>query len=91
MNITKFKKLLNEIGNEISDDYQVWMSSDEEGNEFLPMLENTDNAWPSTKMKKESYSFHRTDNNSSFQAPQESDDSCFLPRPHFLAVVFFTN
>ena len=42
MNITKFKKLLNEIGNEISDDYQVWMSSDEEGNEFLPMLENAE-------------------------------------------------
>jgi hypothetical protein len=42
MNIAKLKKLLNEIGNEISDDYQVWMSSDEEGNEFLPMLENTE-------------------------------------------------
>ena len=42
MNIVKLKKLLNEIGNEISDDYQVWMSSDEEGNEFLPMLENTE-------------------------------------------------
>ena len=42
MNIAKLKKLLNEIGNEISDDYQVWMSSDEEGNEFLSMLENTE-------------------------------------------------
>ena len=42
MNIAELKKLLNEIGNEISDDYQVWMSSDEEGNEFLPMLENTE-------------------------------------------------
>ena len=42
MNITKLKKLLNEIEDEISDDYQVWMSSDEEGNEFLPMLENTE-------------------------------------------------
>ena len=42
MNIAKLKKLLNEIGNEISDDYQVWMSSGEEGNEFLPMLENTE-------------------------------------------------
>ena len=42
VNIAELKKLLNEIGNEISDDYQVWMSSDEEGNEFLPMLENTE-------------------------------------------------
>jgi hypothetical protein len=42
MNIAGLKKVLNEIGNETSDDYQVWMSSDEEGNEFLPMLENTE-------------------------------------------------
>jgi len=42
MNLAAFKKLLNEIGNEISDDYQAWMSSDEEGNEFLPMPENTE-------------------------------------------------
>ena len=42
MNIAVFKKLLSEIGNETSDDYQVWMSSDEESNEFLSMLENTE-------------------------------------------------
>jgi hypothetical protein len=42
MNIIALKKLLNEIGNEVSDDYQVWLSSDEEGNEFMPMLENTE-------------------------------------------------
>jgi len=40
MNIIALKKLLNEIGNEVSDDYQVWLSSDEEGNEYLPMFEN---------------------------------------------------
>jgi len=39
MNITELKKLVNEIGNEVGDDYQVWLSSDEEGNEFLPMFE----------------------------------------------------
>jgi len=37
MNIAEFKKLLSELGNEVGDDYQVWLSSDEEGNEFLPM------------------------------------------------------
>ena len=40
MNIVAFKKLLNEIGHEVSDDYHVWLSSDEEGNEYLPMFEN---------------------------------------------------
>jgi len=36
MTAASLKKLLNEIG----DDYQVWLSSDEEGNEFLPMSQN---------------------------------------------------
>jgi hypothetical protein len=40
MNIAELKKLLNEISSEIGDDYQVWLSSDEEGNEFLPMSQN---------------------------------------------------
>ena len=39
MTIALLKKLLKEYGNEIQDDYQVWLSSDEEGNEFLPMSE----------------------------------------------------
>ena len=42
MNVAGFKKLLSKIGSEVGDDYQVWLSSDEEGNEFLPMLENTE-------------------------------------------------
>ena len=40
MNIAELKKLLGKIGNEVGDDFQVWLSSDEEGNEFLPMFEN---------------------------------------------------
>jgi len=40
MNIAELKKLLSEIGNEVGDDYQVWLSSDEEGNEYLPIFEN---------------------------------------------------
>ena len=40
MNIAELKKLLSEISNEIGDDYQIWLSSDEEGNEFLPMSQN---------------------------------------------------
>ena len=42
MTIASLKKLLNEIGDELSDDYHVWLSSDEEGNEFLPMFENSE-------------------------------------------------
>jgi len=37
MNIASFKELLNDIGNEIGNDYQVWLSSDAEGNQLLPM------------------------------------------------------
>ena len=40
MTVASLKKLLDEFGNEIADDFQVWLSSDEEGNEFLPMYEN---------------------------------------------------
>jgi hypothetical protein len=40
MTVASLKKLLNRFGNEIADDFQVWLSSDEEGNEHLPMFEN---------------------------------------------------
>lgn len=40
MNIAELKKLLSDIGNKVGDDYQVWLSSDEEGNEILPMSQN---------------------------------------------------
>ena len=40
MTVALLKKLLDEFGNEIADDFQVWLSSDEEGNEYLPMFEN---------------------------------------------------
>ena len=41
MNVAGLKKLLSGIGNEVGDDYQIWLSSDEEGNQILPMYENT--------------------------------------------------
>jgi len=40
MNVAGLKKLLSGIGNEVGDDYQIWLSSDEEGNQILPMYEN---------------------------------------------------
>ena len=40
MTVASLKKLLDKYGNEITDDFQVWLSSDEEGNEFLPMYSN---------------------------------------------------
>ena len=42
MTVTSLKRLLNEIGNEVGDDYHVWLSSDEEGNEFLPMSQKSE-------------------------------------------------
>ena len=40
MTVAGFKQLLQEYSNEIIDDFQIWLSSDEEGNEFLPMYRN---------------------------------------------------
>lgn len=39
MTVASLKKLLEKIGDKLGDDYQVWLSSDEEGNQ-LPMFEN---------------------------------------------------
>ena len=41
MTVASLKKLLEQLANELSDDYQIWLSSDEEGNEYLPMFKNT--------------------------------------------------
>ena len=40
MTVASLKKLLEQVRNELIDDYQIWLSSDEEGNEFLPMYES---------------------------------------------------
>ena len=40
MTVASLKKLLEQLGNELSDDYQIWLSSDEEGNQFLPVSDN---------------------------------------------------
>ena len=41
MTVADFKQLLRRVwSNEMTDDFQVWLSSDEEGNEFLPMYSN---------------------------------------------------
>ena len=40
MTVAGLKQLLRELSNEITDDFQVWLSSDEEGNEFLPVFSN---------------------------------------------------
>ena len=55
MTVASLKKLLNEFGDELSDDHQVWLSSDEEGNEFLPMLENTEFCLAIDKDKKKNH------------------------------------
>ena len=40
MTIAKLKQILVELEKEKGGDFEVWLSSDEEGNEYLPMFEN---------------------------------------------------
>ena len=40
MTVADLKQLLIALSREVEDDFVVWLSSDEEGNEFLPMFEN---------------------------------------------------
>jgi hypothetical protein len=40
MTIDSMRHFLHDLGNELLDQYQVWLSCDEEGNAFLPLLEN---------------------------------------------------
>jgi hypothetical protein len=42
MTIASFKKIISELGGKSLDNYQIWLSKDEEGNEFLPMLNRID-------------------------------------------------
>jgi hypothetical protein len=40
MTVTDLKQVLDEITGEIDGNFEIWLSSDEEGNEFLPMFRN---------------------------------------------------
>ncbi|MEJ5260655.1 MAG: hypothetical protein WHS88_10755 [Anaerohalosphaeraceae bacterium] len=40
MTVGYFKKVLSELEKKSFDDYQIWLSRDEEGNEYMPMMEN---------------------------------------------------
>lgn len=42
MTIAEFKQLLQKFSKEVTDDFQIWLSSDDEGNEFLPMFRNSE-------------------------------------------------
>ena len=42
MNVADLRELLSELVKESKYNFQIWLSSDEEGNEFLPMLKNTE-------------------------------------------------
>ena len=42
MKLDTLKLLLSELASEIGEDSEIWLSSDEEGNEFLPMSANSD-------------------------------------------------
>jgi hypothetical protein len=40
MTITDLRQLLTKLSEEIDGGFEIWLSCDEEGNEFLPMFEN---------------------------------------------------
>jgi hypothetical protein len=42
MKLGYLRQILSELANEIGDNSEVWLSCDEEGNEFLPMPANQD-------------------------------------------------
>ena len=41
MTVADLKQLLAELSKEVEDNFDIWLSSDEEGNDFLPMLKDT--------------------------------------------------
>jgi len=42
MTITSLKKLLDQLLKELPEDFQVWLSSDDEGNSYSPLLQSTE-------------------------------------------------
>ena len=40
MTVVHLQQVLALLAKEVGNDFEVWLSSDEEGNEILPMLEN---------------------------------------------------
>ena len=40
MTVVYLQQVLAVLAKEVGNDFEVWLSSDEEGNEILPMLEN---------------------------------------------------
>ena len=40
MKVADLQQVLSKLTKEVSDDFEIWLSCDEEGNEFLPMLKN---------------------------------------------------
>lgn len=40
MTVVHLQQILAVLAKEVGSDFEVWLSSDEEGNEFLPMLKN---------------------------------------------------
>ncbi len=40
MTVVHLQQVLAVLAKEVGNDFEVWLSSDEEGNEILPMLEN---------------------------------------------------
>jgi len=40
MTVVHLQQILAVIAKEVGSDFEIWLSSDEEGNEFQPMLKN---------------------------------------------------
>ncbi|HBG27912.1 MAG: hypothetical protein A2Y10_16455 [Planctomycetes bacterium GWF2_41_51] len=57
MTVSQFRKILSEVENLNQGDFQIWLSSDEEGNNFSPMLKKTELSFGVDKKEKKTFLF----------------------------------
>ena len=57
MTVADLKQVLTVLARKTDDSFEIWLSSDEEGNEFLPMLRNIERSITVDKDEKKTIFF----------------------------------